>query len=131
MSVKQRLEEVRSYMHKNDIIFSIISNPDHQFYLSNFKAIMYSRPITLTLDHKTTNLIVPALEEVHAQGEAYVDNIKVYYEHPEMSYRGTDPFEHLKELIIEFPKGSNIGVDMASIPAEQVNFIKELGYEVV
>src|SRR5699024_2679221 len=131
MSVKQRLEEVRSYMKKENIMVSVIANPDHQFYLGGFKAIMYSRPIIFTIEQNSTNLVIPALEEVHARDEAQVDNIKVYYEHPEMSHEGIDPFEHLKELLVGFSKDSNIGVDMASMPAEQVNFIKELGYEVL
>lgn len=131
MNVSQRLTKVRSLMDERGIIAIIVANPDHQYYLSGFKAILYSRPIIYLADKDSSNLIVPALEEVHARNNASVDNIMVYYEHPEMAHKGTSPLEQLRSLLSNYSPGSKIGVDMDSISAEQVNFIQHSGYEVI
>ncbi|MFD1415074.1 M24 family metallopeptidase [Oceanobacillus jeddahense] len=131
MNVTHRLTEIRGFMDESKIEAIVVGNPDHQYYLSGFKAILYSRPIIYLADNSSTSLIVPALEEVHAKEEANVDNIIVYYEHPEMAHKGTSPFEQLKSLLSKYSPGSKIGVDMSSIPAEQVNIIHQSGFEVV
>ncbi|MFD2761152.1 M24 family metallopeptidase [Lentibacillus juripiscarius] len=131
MKVNHRLAEIRSFMDERNIVATVVANPDHQYYLSGFKAIMYSRPIIYLVDNDSTNLIVPALEEIHARNEANIDNVLVYYEHPEMAHEGTSPFQHLKLLLSKYAAGSKIGVDMDSTPAQQVDFIKSLGFEVV
>lgn len=120
MKVNHRLAEIRSFMDERNIVATVVANPDHQYYLSGFKAIMYSRPIIYLVDNDSTNLIVPALEEIHARNEANIDNVLVYYEHPEMAHEGTSPFQHLKLLLSKYAAGSKIGVDMDSTPAQQV-----------
>ncbi|SFB38482.1 Xaa-Pro dipeptidase [Lentibacillus halodurans] len=131
MDVNHRLTEMRNYMNERDLVAAIVANPDHQYYLSGFKAVMYSRPIIFLVDQDSTKLIVPALEEVHAKDEAKVDDITVYYEHPEMAHKGTNPLDQLRSLLDNYSQGSKIGVDMASISAEKVNFIQQLNFEVV
>ncbi|MBS4192327.1 aminopeptidase P family protein [Bacillus sp. FJAT-49705] len=131
MNVSHRISELRSFMNIEGIEATIVSNPDHQYYVSGFKALLYSRPIIYVLDDQNSHLIVPALEEVHAKDEAKIDYIHVYFEHPERADEGISPYQHLKTLLKNYKTGSKIGVDMASTPAEQVVFIRELGLEIV
>ena len=130
MKVDHRLNELRSFMNEKGITVAIITNPDNQFYLSNFKALTYSRPITLILEEQNMNLIVPAIEEVHANDEAKVDQVFVYYEHPEMAHVALNPYFHVGEILSRYASKSKIAVDMAYTSAELVVYIQELGFEV-
>lgn len=124
------LAELRAFMSKKNITTVIVTNPAHQFYLSGFKALIYSRPIFYLADGESTHLIVPGLEELHAKEEAIVDHILVYYEHPQGASHGTDPFVHIKNLLNDNPANETIGIDLDYAPASIVGQIKDLGYDV-
>lgn len=130
MKTDHRIDELRSFMNEEGIAAAVVMDPDNQFYLSNFKALMYSRPIIVLLEEHNVSLIVPALEEVHANEEAKVDKILVYYEHPEMAHKGTDPLHHVGGLLSYHAPGAKIGVDMAHTPASLVDYIQVLGFKV-
>lgn len=121
--IEKRLKRIRNYMNERKIAKALILNPENQFYLTGFRAINYSRPIFLIIDLESTCLIVPALEEEHAKNEAYVNEIKVYYEHPEMEKYGTSPYEHLFNKI-EGAKGV-IGVEKTFFPLYLYEKIKK------
>src|SRR5690242_2398709 len=89
MDTRNRIAELRRFMEEKGIAFSLVTNPDNQQYLSGFKAVIYSRPIHLVISPERTSLIVPALEELHAQSDEAADEVLVYYEHPEMAEHGT------------------------------------------
>ena len=80
MDTSKRLSTLRSKMQAKNIDFCLVMEPDNQYYLSDFKAITYSRPIFTLIDHGRTELIIPALEEYHAAEEARIDHIHIYYE---------------------------------------------------
>src|SRR5450830_700053 len=89
MDASKRLLQLRKYMDENKIGLSVVMLPDNQYYMSGFKAILYSRPIVLVVESNSTELVIPALEEEHATKEAAVDSLHVYYEHPEKASSGT------------------------------------------
>jgi Xaa-Pro dipeptidase len=64
MDVTRRLTDLRAFMDKQRIDLSIIMHPENQYYLSGFKAIIYSRPIVFIVESSKTSLIIPALEEI-------------------------------------------------------------------
>ncbi|MFC7395500.1 M24 family metallopeptidase [Scopulibacillus cellulosilyticus] len=131
MNVSHRLTELRSFMEKNDIAVSIVMNPDNQFYLSGFKAILYSRPIVLSIMENKVDLVVPGLEEAHAKSEANADEIHVYYEHPEMSEQAANHTTLVKKILSGYSKDTRIGFDLAHAPAELVFEVEKLGYKAV
>ena len=62
MNTDKRLQELRNFMKNEKIDISIITNPLSQYYISGFKALMYSRPIVLIVSSNETNLIIPCLD---------------------------------------------------------------------
>lgn len=131
MKVDKRLDELRNYMDSKKIDLSIITSPDNQFYLSGFKALTYSRPITLMLEKQEIKLSVPALEEIHAKEESNVDEIFVYYEHPEGAHKGTHPYHHVGKKLSKYKPGSKVGVDKAHTASQLVDYIENLNFEVI
>ncbi|WP_099159542.1 M24 family metallopeptidase [Virgibacillus ndiopensis] len=129
MQVSHRLKVLRSHMEQEGISSVIVMNPDHQYYLSGFKALLYSRPIVLYIDFNKTSIVVPGLEEAHARHEATVDEINVYYEHPNASNSKLNHFEYIKSLVGE--NNSTVGVDLSSTPGEIVQFVQNLGNKIV
>lgn len=118
-------------MKEEGINVSVVMNPDHQFYLTGFKALIYSRPIVLIVEEDQTRMIVPGLEEIHAKAVALVDDILVYYEHPEMADKGTDFSEKIIQLLSVYTKDSTkVGIDLSFAAADLTNLIKNLGFEV-
>jgi Xaa-Pro dipeptidase len=129
MDVSKRISEMKNFMEENHLKASIIINFENQYYLSGFKAITYSRPVVLVIEPERTNLIVPALEEVHAQSEAQTDQLYVYYEHPEKSSRGITYLDHTKSILSKFAPGSKIGVEFHSLPVKVAYLIKDMRLE--
>ncbi|SFK31205.1 Creatinase/Prolidase N-terminal domain-containing protein [Halobacillus dabanensis] len=130
MKVCHRLNDLRKHMEENGILATVIMSPENQFYLSGFKALTYSRPIALFVERNKTRLIVPGLEEVHAKEVANVDEIHVYYEHPEKAAIGTNSEEFINKILTGYPKGSKIGADLAHSSAELILKMKDLGHEI-
>ncbi|WP_289139454.1 Xaa-Pro peptidase family protein [uncultured Brevibacillus sp.] len=130
MRTDHRLAALREFMKEEGIRVSVIMNPDHQFYLTGFKALIYSRPIVLIVEEDKTSMIVPGLEEIHAKAVALVDEILVYYEHPEMADKGTDFRDKIIKVLSVYTKDAKVGIDLSFAAAELTNFIKNLGFEV-
>ena len=130
MRTDHRLAALREFMKAEGIKVSVVMNPDHQFYLTGFKALIYSRPIVLIVEEDQTRMIVPGLEEIHAKAVALVDEILVYYEHPEMADKGTDFREKITRVLSVYTKDSKVGIDLSFAAAELTNYIKNLGFEV-
>lgn len=118
-------------MKKADVDLSIITDPDSQFYLSRFKALTYSRPIVLLIDKEKSMFVVPGLEEIHAKESTYVDELHVYYEHPERQEDGIEYKQKIKELLAHYPKKINIGVDLQVASARFVNYLKKFNLNII
>jgi Xaa-Pro dipeptidase len=107
----RRLADLREYMDKQGIDLCIVMHPENQYYLSGFKAIIYSRPIVFVIEGTKTDLIIPALEEEHAAHEAKVDETFVYYEHPEMAHEGISYIQALDRVLSKYGEGKTVGLE--------------------
>lgn len=129
MNTSHRIEHFRNYMEEKEIALSLITAPDDQYYLSGFKAVVYSRPIDLVITAGKIGLIVPALEEVHAREEAVVDELLVYYEHPEKADGGKSHVEHLDRMVDRLGPGTRLGVQAGAIPWALARHLRDAGFE--
>jgi len=86
-------------MTQEDIDLALLVDPHNQYYFTNFYAITYSRPIFTLISESSVEIIVPGLEEEHAKLEACVDDIHVYYEHPEKAKIAKSPYKILFDVI--------------------------------
>jgi len=116
-------------MDRRGLAACLVTSPDDQYYLSGFKAIIYSRPIHLVITGEEIALIVPGLEEVHAREEASVDHLLVYYEHPEKAGEGTTPGEHLDRILDSLPDGARVGVQAGALPWALARHMVDRGLE--
>ena len=62
MDVSTRVDRLREEMRRQEIGLALILGHDNMFYYSNYKAIIYSRQIIITVDEKRVSAIVPGLE---------------------------------------------------------------------
>lgn len=131
MKTDHRISKLRGRMAARGVSASLILDPDDQFYLSGFKAVIYSRPILFLVHEDRTSIVVPGLEETHARREEAADEVLVYYEHPEKARAGTTHTGHLDRLLSAYPRGSRIGVEAARCPLVLVEHLGGLGFEVV
>ncbi|QCR32477.1 Xaa-Pro peptidase family protein [Lysinibacillus sp. SGAir0095] len=117
-----RVNMLREFMKENNLHAAVVMSPDYQFYLTGFRALIYSRPIILFITSEQCSLIVPGLEEVHAREHADVDRILPYYEHPEKANIAKTYLEVL-ENELKAQEGSAVGVDMDYTPGKIINEI--------
>ncbi|WP_342510419.1 Xaa-Pro peptidase family protein [Sporosarcina sp. FSL K6-1522] len=128
MKTRQRMEHLRQYMDERDIHLSIIWNPDNQYYVTDFRAISYSRAILTVIDQQEVQLIIPKLEESHATERAEVDRIHVYYEQYEHRHLTLSYVDFLSNILSKLPKSANIGVEMALLPADVFQYLQQSGF---
>ncbi|MGE5561159.1 MAG: M24 family metallopeptidase [Chloroflexota bacterium] len=131
MDTTGRIAALRRTLDERGIGAALLMNPDNLFYISGFKALIYSRPILLIIEPNQTLLIIPALEEDHAAHEAAVDQLLVYYEHPEMAEYGASHLEYLDAVMKRMASGTRIGVELGQAPAATVDYLRGLGLEPV
>ncbi|MDW7669481.1 MAG: Xaa-Pro peptidase family protein [Bacillota bacterium] len=131
MDASKRIEKIRSFLKEENIGLSIITNPDNQYYLSGFLALIYSRPIILTIDKNSKSLIIPALEENHAKEDSDADNILVYYEHPELKEKGTSYLQHLDTILDNHKENKKIAVEFKAMPIGLAEYLKNKGFELI
>lgn len=131
MDTSKRIKKLGNYMEEHSISAAFVFNPDHQFYLTGFKALIYSRPIIFHLQHGKSSMIVPGLEETHAKESGSIDDVLVYYEHPNAERVEKTHAEYIQVLAKQSPDGAKIGVDLSFIPGEILLSLQELGYQVV
>jgi Xaa-Pro aminopeptidase len=129
VDTSHRIDAFRRFMEERDIALSIITAPDDLYYLGGFKAIVYSRPIHLAISPDRLFLIIPALEEVHARAEAAVDELLVYYEHPERADAGTSPVQHLDHVVGRLAKRSILGVQANSMSLALAGHLTNAGFK--
>jgi Xaa-Pro dipeptidase len=131
LDASKRIEKIRSFLKEENIGLSIITNPDNQYYLSGFLALIYSRPIILTIDDNSKNLIIPALEENHAKEDSDADNILVYYEHPEQKHKGTNYLQHLDSILDNHKENKKIAVEFKSMSIGMAEYLKNKGFKLI
>lgn len=129
MDTSHRLDDLRGFMEQRGLAACLVTSPDDQYYLSGFKAIIYSRPVHLLITGEEISLIVPGLEEVHAREEASVDNLLVYYEHPERAGEGTTHVERLDTILDSLSEGARLGVQAGTFPWSLARHMVDRGLE--
>lgn len=126
---KQRIENIRRFMAEQRLDYCLFSSPENMEYCSGFQAITYTRPIRFIVSETETHLIVPALEEEHAQQAATVtDQLHVYYEHPPLAEERLGAFDILKNIITK-KAHAVCGVEASSLSWKQTEMLKGWGLE--
>lgn len=126
-----RTAVMQKLMEEQGLSAILLTSPNNQYFFSNFKAIIYSRPIFYIYSQKETAYIVPALEEEHAKHFAQVDRIIGYYEHPEKSELGTNPVASLLGYMQAYGPGGKLGVEYSSVSMKLEKALLEAGWELI
>jgi Xaa-Pro dipeptidase len=116
-------------MKENTLSMCIVTDVSNQYYISGFKALLYSRPIVLTVDCNETSLIIPSLEENHAAHQAEIDKLFIYFEHPERVNEGLSYLEHLDTILSTLKQGSTLGIEFHSMPTGLSNYLMNKGFK--
>lgn len=105
-AILERLAE-----HQLDAL--VVFLPQNVSYFSRFHFIPTERPIVLVLAPSTTVLLVPRLEQEHAEEFALVERIRSYPEYPDLRH----PLEFLRDLLQELSLDrGRLGVDADGYP---------------
>lgn len=99
VDVSARIAKLRSILADRKLAAAVSQSPATIAYLTGFQALIYSRPIYLVVTEDRTDLIVPGLEEEHAEQVNAVDGVTVYYEHPEKGTPGENAPDTLAALL--------------------------------
>lgn len=121
-----RIDRLRQALEGQFLDAAVVSAPANIAYLCGFQALMYSRPIYLVVDPSRTALIVPGLEEEHAGQVAVVDDLVVYYEHPEKGRPGDTAASTLGEGL-RARAARHVGLEYASAPIALREQVEALG----
>lgn len=124
---KERISTLRAYMARQALDACMLSSPENMQYFSGFQAITYTRPIRFVVTETEADLIVPALEEEHANlDNTVVEHLHVYYEHPPKAVECPGAFAILKTLLT---KKSNpvVGVEMGALSLAQAKMLEGWG----
>ena len=128
MEVKHRIEKLRKEMCDQELALTLVVGHEKMSYYTNYKAIIYSRPIMVTVTEDKVSAIVPGLEEDHAKAHATVDEVLVYYEQPEKVNIGSTYQHYLDGMLADVPKGSKIGVEFAAITMGMAMYLQNKGF---
>ena len=110
-----RITRLRGVLDRDGLDAAVLASPANIAYLAGFQALIYSRPIYLVVTPARTELVVPGLEEEHAGHAAGIDQVTVYYEHPEKGKPGENAPDTLADLLLE--RGARrVGLEYASAP---------------
>lgn len=128
MDTTCRIEKIRKYMLEEKLDYCVVNSPENMQYLSSFQAITYSRPIVFVIDHETTHLIIPAIEEKHAHLESTgVKHLHVYYEHPEMAQNAASVIDCLKKIL---KPNTRVGAEFRSASLSFVKAIESMNIKI-
>lgn len=104
----RRRETVLRRLGEQDLGGLVLFGANTVSYLSRFGFIPTERPIAYVLTPTRSALLVPRLEQEHAEEFALVERVDAYPEYPGERH----PLEFLKDLLTEFGlAGARLGVD--------------------
>ncbi|TXL66848.1 aminopeptidase P family protein [Cerasibacillus terrae] len=77
MTVNERLNQLQSYLEKQNVDIALITTPANVFYYTGFQCEPHERFLALVVDRKMekTTLFVPALDKDMAQQQSSITNI--------------------------------------------------------
>ncbi len=107
----KRVEKLRRYMEEKRIAAVVLTNPENQYYFTNFLTVSYSRPIITFITQDSIAMIIPSLEREHAKMDAHIDALYTYGEVPGSS---EEPYSILKRLLSPIEGG--VGVERKFMP---------------
>src|SRR5829696_9330959 len=110
-----RTDQLRRVLERDGLDAAVLVSPANIAYLSGFQALIYSRPIYLVVTADRTDLVVPGLEEEHAGHAVGVNQVTVYYEHPEKGTPGESAPDTLAALLHDRAV-RRVGLEYASAP---------------
>ncbi len=112
---RARIARLRARLDAQGLDAAVLLSPANIAYLSGFQALIYSRPIYLVVTAGRTELVVPGLEEEHAGHATGIDQVTVYYEHPERGQPGENAPDTLAALL-GTRSVRRVGLEYASAP---------------
>ncbi len=128
---KERIEKIRGYMAEQALDLCVLSSPENMEYFSGFQAITYTRPIRFVVTETETHLIVPALEEEHANLASTVADCRhIYYEHPPKAAECPGAFEILKEIVTKKANAA-AGIEANALSLKQARQLESWGLRLV
>lgn len=128
---QERIQRIRKAMGESGVDTLVLFKAENTFYVSNWNAVIYSRPVIITLGvDQEPCLIVPRLREGHAKEESRVKDIRVYHKiriTRAPAGMASDPMVLLKEVLEEqnATKG-NIGIEGDYLTAAMSDELREL-----
>jgi len=132
MTVKQesqpQLDALRAAMRVQGAAAFLTLDADQQTWLAGFRALIYSRPILLTVEPDRSTLIVPQLEYEHAKEHARVDRVLAYGERPGLEIPGSH-LDLLDDLLAALPEGGRVAVDESRMPIGIAQHLEARGRE--
>lgn len=126
MHFNDHIVPVREYLSEQNLDAALLLKPANQQYISGFKAIIYSRPILTLICKDKSIMIVPGLEEAHARSDAEIDEIYVYYEHPDAPNKEISPWGVFEKLVRETPL-KRIGIESGGAPHGVAQMLEKWG----
>lgn len=105
---RQRRQTILERLGERGISGVVLFSPNNVGYFSRFKFIPTERPMAYILTEQQSSLLVPRLEQEHAEETALVDKVVSYPEYPGERH----PMEFLKDMLIGAGLAkAKIGVD--------------------
>lgn len=129
MNTTQRISQLREIMKIRNLDAAVIFNFENQYYFSGLKAITYSRPIILIVEKSKQSLIIPKVEENHAEEKTDVDSLYVYQEVEGFDNESTNYKELFKDVLSKLENNSKIGIEYGSLPTDFTIDIQNQGFE--
>lgn len=130
MNTTQRISQLRETMKIRNLDAAVIFNFENQYYFSGLKAITYSRPIILIVEKSKQSLIIPKVEENHAEEKTDVDSLYVYQEVEGFDNESTNYKELFKDVLSKLENNSKIGIEYESLPTDFTIDIQNQGFEI-
>ena len=107
-----RQERVRAVLRQRGQDGMLFFDSFSVLYLSGFAFIPTERPMALVLTRESSALLVPFLEQKHAEQDAAVDQVRSYPEYPDLEH----PMRHLGRLLRE------LGLDGKPLLADRLGY---------
>lgn len=116
-----RYEKARKLMQKNDVDAMIVCKPENVYYMSGFRAIIWSRPLIpiIPLDGEPI-FVVPKLEEVHVKEDSWIKDIRLY---TDADFIDGSMYKYVGDALKE-RKIEKVGIEKTSMSVDMFERIK-------
>jgi len=127
--VLMRFEQVLRSARDEAVDAMIVLAPANTYFVSGFRAIIYSRPVVALMWDEPA-LIIPELEEAHARGRSVIRNIRAYSDMALGGLTGKSTFQLAIDLTVEVMRelglrGRRIGFEPTSFTVDGHAYLAE------